>query len=107
MTAIQTMTMEMVEAVFPDGTPEQKQRLAIVIAQARAKECRAIAAEIMMKSLQNPVLQTNAALQAARTWIDERSGKFEELGLEWAKAWPPDPKAAEAVGEEETQRVVM
>jgi len=95
-TAIEQWTIEAINAVLPDGTPEQQQRLACVIIQARAKEARTLATELTMKNQGNP------AVQAIALHLIDREHKLEAIGLKWAECWPP----AESKVEAEDSRIV-
>lgn len=89
-TALETWTMEAVNAVLPEGTDEQKQRLAILMIQGRAKECRTIATELQFK---NP---TNQVAQAIALYLIDREHALERVGMKWAEKWPPEDGAVES-----------
>ncbi len=94
MTALEQFTMELVEAVAPDCDETLKQRLAIAVIQARAKEAAHLGTELLLKAGMNQLL-----VGVGRHLID-RGHKLEKLGLDWASTWPPDPKASAEAGDD-------
>lgn len=99
-TALETWTMEVVNAVLPEGTSEQQQRLACAIMQGRAKECRSLSAMFKMSNPTNPIVD-----EVCRHMI-ERETKLEQIALKWAEpaGWPPpEGVTAEAAKEKLVQ----
>lgn len=84
-TAIEQWTMEAINAVLPDGTPEQKQALACVMIQGRAKELRTVATDLQLRNA------GNQTVQAIALKLIDREHKLERIGLKWAapRGWPP------------------
>lgn len=93
MTALETwITTTAAQLVHEDPTlpttPEQ--RIAIGLVQARAKECRAIANEMLVNGgTRNPVLYSVYAA------LIDRSSKLEKLGLDMVTEYPPNTVAEE------------
>ncbi len=75
---------------------ELEQRLACVIIQSRAAECRHLASGLIINAMDpssglgSPQMAP-AAAAFART-LTERSHHLEALAMEWAKNWPPEDK---------------
>lgn len=79
-----------------------EQRIAIGLVQARALECRSLAAQLQIRNLQNT---PDGAYLFTKLW--DRSHALEKLGLELCKQYPPDTPAAEIVEEKPGPRLVQ
>ncbi len=120
MTAFQSWLKESVEKLIPDPTHAPScaahvdapcdcgmvestlpQRLAIGLVQARALECRALAAQMQMRSLQN---NPDGAYLFTKLW--DRSHTLEQIGLDLCKKYPP-PDAAPSEEESAGPRLVQ
>lgn len=96
-TAFEEMTLgtakQQAELVFPDQPSERDslaQRLAILMVQARAAECRHLAGEMLLN------LGTTTAQLMSRD-LTERSHRLEAKAMEWAKQSPFAPKPEDVV----------
>lgn len=79
-----------VEAGFPEGTEDDKRRLAILLVQARAQEARNLSTMFAMNNPRNTVV-----LQMAKHMMN-REHRLEEIGLAWATGpWPPNEGSTE------------
>lgn len=64
-----------------------EQRIAVGLIQARAKECEAIATELMLKN------NGSRAVTEIALHLRERALKLEHIGLDLCKEYPPAEKA--------------